>query len=180
MKSELELQKKVLSGQVAIHEEYRENLGTIQRDLGNTRVALDTYLERQEEINAVTQKLGEHLEALEKQPIGSGGARQGRQGTALKDSSWIRQRNPAHYTIQIAGAYGRKVLADIGGRLALPGPLALYQRDWNGREWNVLLYGDFSSRTEAQAAINSLPEEIMAAKPWVRRLSWVQEDLEGR
>ncbi len=180
MKSELELQKKVLSGQVAIHEEYRENLGTIRRDLGKTRVALDAYLERQEEINAVTHKLGEHLEALEKQPTGSGGALQGRQGTALKDSSWIRQRNPAHYTIQVAGAYGREVLADIGGRLSLPGPLALYQRDWNGREWNVLLYGDFSSKTEAQAAINSLPEEIMAAKPWVRRLSWVQEDLEGR
>jgi chromosome segregation ATPase len=180
MKSELELQKKVLSGQVAIHEEYRKNLGTIQRDLGKTRVALDAYLERQEEINTVTHKLGEHLKALEKQPTGSGGALQGRQGTALKDSSWIRQRNPAHYTIQIAGAYGREVLTDISGRLSLPGPLALYQRDWNGREWNVLLYGDFSSKTEAQAAINSFPEEIMAAKPWVRRLSWVQEDLEGR
>jgi len=181
MKTQLELQKRVLSGQVAIHEEYRENLGTIQRDLGKTRVALDAYLESQEEINAVTHKLGEHLAALEKQQTGSGGggARQGGQGSALRDSSWIRQRNPAHYTIQLAGAYGREVLADIGGRLLLPGPLALYQRDWNGREWNVLLYGDFSTKTEAQAAIGSLPEEIMAAKPWVRRLSWVQEDLEG-
>ena len=179
MKSELELQKKVLSGQVAIHEEYRENLGVIQSDLGKTRVALDAYLERQEEINAVTLKLGEKLKALEKQPSGSGGAPEGRQGTVLKDSSWIRQRNPAHYTIQIAGAYGREVLVDISRRLSLPGPLALYQRDWNGREWNVLLYGDFSSKTEAQGAIDSLPEEIMAAKPWVRRLSWVQKDLEG-
>ncbi len=182
MRSEMELQKKVLSGQVAIHEEYRENLGTIQRDLGKTRVALDAYLEKQTEINEVTRKLSERLGVTGKQPSENGddeGGAQGPRDTGTEDSSWIRKRDPAHYTIQIAGAYSKAVIAGIASRLSLPGPLAQYQREWNGRDWNVLLYGDFSSKTEAQATIDSLPEEIKAAKPWVRSLSRVQADLEG-
>ena len=177
LKSDLELQKKVLSRQVAIHEEYRENFGSIQRDLGKTRVALDEYVERQKEFHEVTRRLSKQLE--KRSPAGAKKQGMADPGGGLKDSNWLRQRNPGHYTIQLAGAYGEGVLEGIAGRLSLPGPVAVYQRDWNGRVWNVLVYGDFSSKREAQNAMESLPEEVKEAKPWIRSLSRVQADLEG-
>ncbi|MCP3870600.1 MAG: hypothetical protein GY703_21415 [Gammaproteobacteria bacterium] len=95
-------------------------------------------------------------------------------------SSWLQQRNPDHYTIQVVAAYGEKTLEDVSWRISLPGPLARYQRQLDGKDWHVLLYGDFSSLAEARAALETFPDDIRAYKPWIRRLSSVQRDLASR
>lgn len=54
----------------------------------------------------------------------------------------------------------------------------LYRMQQNGQVYTVILYGAFSQRAEALAALNGLPEEIRAGQPYLRTLAGVKKDIE--
>jgi septal ring-binding cell division protein DamX len=88
--------------------------------------------------------------------------------------------NPDHFTVQLVAAYNPAVIERVANDHGLTGKLAHYTWKYQGRDWNVLLYGDFPTRELALAARRELPDEIKAFGPWIRRLAWVQRQLTDR
>lgn len=46
--------------------------------------------------------------------------------------------------------------------------VSYYHTLHNGKDWYVIIYGQFKTLSEAKAAIKELPESVQALKPWVR------------
>lgn len=73
-----------------------------------------------------------------------------------------------HYTIQLTGASTNKNLHVFIKRHNLQTGAAYFQTYHNGKPWYVIVYGDYKTRAEAQAALQQLPSAIKAQHPWVR------------
>jgi len=89
----------------------------------------------------------------------------------LNNVGWIAQRNPAHYTIQLMGAYDESYLVSYVNQneIGLTGKLLSFNKSLHiQRDWYNLYYGDFASFTEAQAAMSILPLRLKTNYPWIR------------
>ncbi|MBC8953379.1 SPOR domain-containing protein [Xenorhabdus sp. PB62.4] len=53
----------------------------------------------------------------------------------------------------------------------------VYETKRDGKAWFILIHGNYGSVSDAKIAISSLPAEVQAKKPWVRKLQQVQQDL---
>ncbi|EOV8410814.1 SPOR domain-containing protein [Providencia stuartii] len=53
----------------------------------------------------------------------------------------------------------------------------VYETVRHGRQWYVLVYGEFSNIASAKRALKNLPSAIQRDKPWVRSLRHVQSEL---
>ena len=54
----------------------------------------------------------------------------------------------------------------------------LYRKKQNGHIYNVILYGQFSQRSDALAALNNLPSNIKNNRPYLRTLAGINRDVE--
>ena len=52
----------------------------------------------------------------------------------------------------------------------------IYETVINGRRMYSVLYDDYASRQIARAKLNSLPEELQASQPFLRRVSAFRKD----
>ena len=82
--------------------------------------------------------------------------------------------------MQLVAAHNRAVIERVAGDAGLGGELAYYKGQYQGRDWYMLLYGDFPTKAQALSAVSELPQEIKVFKPWIRRLSWVHRELPAR
>ncbi|WP_456404990.1 SPOR domain-containing protein [Thiolapillus sp.] len=98
---------------------------------------------------------------------------------AVRDSAWLRSLDPKHYSIQILASHDAASVSGEAARQDLSAATAIYTRQGSGGDWYILLYGDFPSYRKATAALGSLPEDIRANDPWIRKLSSVQEELDN-
>lgn len=83
---------------------------------------------------------------------------------------------PRHYTIQVGSASHPSGLHEQARRHKLSNYL-VYETVRNGRQWYVLVYGEYPNMTSAKRALKSLPSAIQRDKPWVRSLQQVQSEL---
>ena len=51
----------------------------------------------------------------------------------------------------------------------------MFKTIYRNKDWYVLVYGIYSSRIEAQAALKEMPAELNNIKPWIRSIASVQE-----
>ncbi|HVV68326.1 MAG TPA: SPOR domain-containing protein [Gammaproteobacteria bacterium] len=73
-----------------------------------------------------------------------------------------------YYTIQLLGASNKDTLNNYINTYHLQGKTTYYQTKHQGKTWYVLVYGNYQTHDEAQAAIASLPAAVRAKKPWVK------------
>ena len=101
--------------------------------------------------------------------------------TAAADSgdAWLRSRPPGNYTIQLIAAHDRSTLVQyIANQSAdrdFRAELALVHTIRDGKDWHLVVSGDYRSRESAQAALRGLPPAIRAARPWIRSFGSIQE-----
>ena len=87
-----------------------------------------------------------------------------------------------HYSIQLFMA--RKVdadaveqfLRDASDTLAFE-KIYIYETKINGRPMYSVLYDEYNSRQLARATLKTLPEDLQASKPYLRRVSALRKDL---
>jgi len=101
----------------------------------------------------------------------------------VRSDAWLLQQQPGHYTIQIAGVYGKNALANLIGRyrnhLDL-GEIAYLHTTYKGRDWYVLLQGSYASAAAANAALESMSPSLQKNGPYVRKFQRIQERVEFR
>lgn len=108
----------------------------------------------------------------------------------LATEQWLAAASPETLSLQIqsipAGlsddgqpteAALKAALEKLGRQLEVDN-LYLYRMLHNGQVYTVILYGAFSQRAEALAALNGLPDEIRAGQPYLRTLAGVKKDIE--
>lgn len=89
---------------------------------------------------------------------------------------WIDQAPRNHYFIQLLATDANNT-GEIEGFLARataalePENIRAYRSGLSGRDRVGVIFGDFSSREEALAAMQTLPESIKAARPFPRQVS---------
>lgn len=96
----------------------------------------------------------------------------------LKDAAWVAQRNPAHYSIQLVGAYEKAHLVSYVNQNegVLKGNLLSFNKSRHiKRDWYNLYYGNYATFSEAQAALANLPLRLKTNYPWVRSFSAIQK-----
>ncbi|WP_265694183.1 SPOR domain-containing protein [Providencia rustigianii] len=88
----------------------------------------------------------------------------------------IHSASPRHYTLQLGSAASSAGLYEQARRHKLSNYL-VYETVRNGRQWYVLVYGEYSNIRTAKQAISGLPSALQRDKPWVRSLQQVQSEL---
>lgn len=88
----------------------------------------------------------------------------------------LRTAPAHHYTLQLSSAATPGGLYDTARHYKLSN-YVVYETVRHGRQWYVLVYGDYPDLTSARRALKNLPAAITANKPWVRSLKQVQAEL---
>jgi|GEM_PF-347970 len=84
---------------------------------------------------------------------------------------------PGHYALQVLGAGIEQSVREFMQRQTNREALKLYTTRRKGREWYVVVVGNYASRAEAQRAIRGLPASQRSAGPWPRKLQTVQAEI---
>lgn len=87
-----------------------------------------------------------------------------------------RNASPKHYTLQVGSASSSAGLYEQARRHKLSNYL-VYETVRNGRQWYVLVYGEYPNMSSAKRALKNLPSAIQRDKPWIRSLKHVQSEL---
>ena len=93
------------------------------------------------------------------------------------DNEGILLRNPRHFTMQLVAGPSLNAVRKFADRYAVTDESAVYELDRDGQASFALIYRDYATRDEALAALEALPEELKARKPWLRRLSSIQKSI---
>jgi len=97
----------------------------------------------------------------------------------LNDASWILAQKPSYFTLQLVTGHQQKTIHTFIQKYQLSGPqLAYFQTQRAGKVWHNLTFGVYANRKLALAAIAQLPAELAAVKPWIRRLSSIQAEIQ--
>lgn len=85
---------------------------------------------------------------------------------ALK--GWLASRADDHYTIQLIAGYERQTLERFLEQHSLGHKAHVVQTQYQGRDWHILITGDYPSRDAAHNAMNRLPNALRDNGLWVR------------
>jgi len=94
----------------------------------------------------------------------------------LQYEEWIKDAPRTHYFIQLLATDSTHT-GEVEGFLARaiavlePAHIRVYRSSLSGRDRTGVIYGDFATREEAIAAMQSLPETIKAIQPFPRQVS---------
>ena len=101
-------------------------------------------------------------------------------GSFSSSENKILKANTKHYTIQILALHDRKKLKLISEKAELKGKVHFCRSEFKGKPWYMLVYGDYSTREEAQQAIKELPQDIQKEKPWYVSFLSLQKAIHDR
>lgn len=93
----------------------------------------------------------------------------------IKGADWLSSQNSNSYTLQILGTHELINLQNFIKQYSHITELAMFKTTYRNKDWYVLVYGIYSTRTEAQAALTQMPEVFKNTKPWIRSIASVQE-----
>lgn len=89
----------------------------------------------------------------------------------------LRSAPASNFTIQLLASANKSELLRYIQANALDSQAMYYQTQRNGRDLFVLVYGLYTSRSEAQAALQKLPASIRAQQPWIKSMDTVKASL---
>jgi cell division septation protein DedD len=87
--------------------------------------------------------------------------------------SWIRKRNPKHFTLQLAAMSSEKAVKDLVEKQSQPGTYAYCRIKQKDKAVYIAIYGSFSNRADAQKAAAL----FASLKPWIREFSSIQKAM---
>lgn len=93
----------------------------------------------------------------------------------IKGADWLLSQNSNSYTLQILGTHELVNLQNFIKQYSHITELAMFKTTYRNKDWYVLVYGIYSTRSEAQAAVKQMPEEFQNTKPWIRSIASIQQ-----
>lgn len=87
-------------------------------------------------------------------------------------------KTSAGYTLQLIGLSNERAMRTFIANNSLRQFAGFYRSKLNGKDWFVVLYGQYATPEAAKTAIAQLPPTVRGQKPWVRKLANVQYPIE--
>lgn len=78
------------------------------------------------------------------------------------------------YTIQLIGVHSKARLIEFAEDAGLGDKASYYTTKLKGKPWYVLIYGQYETADQAEAAIESMPEMVQDMDLWVRTVQGVK------
>ena len=94
--------------------------------------------------------------------------------TQVVSDEWLQARRPQNYTIQILASRSPAAVSAFAKQHQLSQGHEI-QLLKDGQRWNYLVYGDYSSRVEADTMALQLAAALPEPKPWVRSFASLQQ-----
>ncbi|MGE0387810.1 MAG: SPOR domain-containing protein [Gammaproteobacteria bacterium] len=110
-------------------------------------------------------------ESIARKPYADGSGRLGKEPAGTKGPRWIQDQKPGRWVLQLFGTYEQAAAMKFIRDYKVGDEGAWYKTVHKGRSWYVVVYGLYSSRTAAAAAVPSLPPKIKALKPFPRSIA---------
>lgn len=95
----------------------------------------------------------------------------------LHDESWVKARAPDHYTLQLFATVNQTRITDFVERHPLQGRAAYFRTREDEGDLYHLVLGDHATRTQAETAVQLLPESLRSITPWVRPFAAIQGQI---
>lgn len=83
---------------------------------------------------------------------------------------WLARQNKNWFTLQLTGSHNRASVEAFRRKHKLTGEVAIVKTLHQGGEWYVLVYGSYSNKDKARAAIPKLPASLRESSPWPRSI----------
>ncbi len=94
-----------------------------------------------------------------------------KQSQRIENVGWIRDRNPKHFTLQLAAMSGEQAVKEFIKQQSQAGSFAYYRKKQKGRNFYVVIYGSFANRADAEKAAARFAQ----LRPWVRDFGSIQK-----
>lgn len=96
----------------------------------------------------------------------------------INQEAWLLEQDPNFFTLQLVAGYQKSTVNNFIKLHKLANDNLAYYHSLNkGKDWNSLVYGIYPDYRSALLAINDLPEGVRKARPWIRQLKSVQEEI---
>lgn len=89
---------------------------------------------------------------------------------------WL-DRNPNRYTLQLLGTHNQATVKEFIRDQGSLDAFSYFQAEHKGRDWYVVVYGEYRNRSEAIAAVENLPGDLGSLNPWARSVRGIQQDI---
>ena len=98
------------------------------------------------------------------------------------EENTLLSRDKHRYTLQLLGASNQVSIQEFIRKHAIEQKAHSFKTKRQGKDWYVVVYGDYSSSQEAKKAANAMPSSLKNAhvQPWVREVSAVHEDIHNK
>ncbi len=94
-----------------------------------------------------------------------------------KEEEYLLTVDKHYYTLQLVGARNEKSVQQYIQKNQLEEHAYLYRTKLSGKDWYVVVLGEYPSMEEAKIAAADFPSHI-AAKPWVREFTSIHKDIQ--
>lgn len=89
----------------------------------------------------------------------------------------IKSKSPRHYTLQLSAGADKAALQAYARQLTLAESSWIYQTEYKGKPWYVLIHGDYATSAKAKAAVANLPALARKGQPWPKSYGQVQKEM---
>ncbi len=88
--------------------------------------------------------------------------------------------NKRHYTLQLLGASNEESIKKFVKKHGLEKTTYAFQTKRQGKDWYIVVYGDYSTNQEAKLASEKMTKQLNSSniQPWVRDLNAIHKDIE--
>lgn len=93
-----------------------------------------------------------------------------------KEEEYLLSIDKQYYTLQLVGARNEKSIQQFIQKHQLEEHAYSYHTKLSGKDWYVVVLGEYATMDEAKAAAADLPSHI-AAKPWIREFNSIHSDI---
>ena len=84
---------------------------------------------------------------------------------------------PENFALMLGGFGQQQILKQVKSKIKDQADIYVYKTIRNGEDWFVLLYGDFTSRVEANSLMAALPAHLSQFIPWVKPYHSIQSEI---
>ncbi len=97
--------------------------------------------------------------------------------SALLNQELIVKWPVGGYTLQLLGARSEASVVNFLNKMPNSQHMYYYQTKLKNRPWNVVIYGQYQSRSAAKTAIAKLPAKLRKLNPWIKSIASVQKSI---
>ena len=102
---------------------------------------------------------------------------EGRRGGAPDaDEAYLMRMPRSAWTVQLMGSHDPQTINSFRQRYNSLDS-RLYRKLRNGKDWYVMVHGNYASRAQAIEAVAGLPSRLRRMQPWVRAIADIQQEI---